>query len=78
MTQAVAPPRGEARNDLEIALVVPFPPGGANDTIGRLVADKLGKRLGQTIVVEYRPGAGGSISAAQVANARPDGQADVR
>jgi tripartite-type tricarboxylate transporter receptor subunit TctC len=56
-----------------VRLVVPFPPGGANDAIGRVVADRLTKVLGETVVVENRPGAGGSIGAAQVANATPDG-----
>jgi len=56
-----------------VRLIVPFPPGGANDAIGRIVADKLGKRLHQTVIIENRPGAGGTIGAAVAANAAPDG-----
>jgi tripartite-type tricarboxylate transporter receptor subunit TctC len=56
-----------------IRFVVPFPPGGANDVIGRVMADKLSKSLGATVVVENKPGAGGTIGAAAVAKADPDG-----
>ncbi|HEY4313120.1 MAG TPA: tripartite tricarboxylate transporter substrate binding protein [Pirellulales bacterium] len=56
-----------------IRLVVPFPPAGANDVIGRVMADKLSKALGQTVIVENKPGAGGTIGATAVANAEPDG-----
>ena len=56
-----------------IRLMVPFPAGGGSDTMGRVVGARLGERLGQQIVVENRPGAGGSIGADAVAKAAPDG-----
>ncbi|MBR8656304.1 tripartite tricarboxylate transporter substrate binding protein [Achromobacter sp. Marseille-Q0513] len=56
-----------------ITLVVPFPPGGATDALGRVIAQKLGQQLGQTIVVENRAGAGTAIGAGYVAKAAPDG-----
>lgn len=56
-----------------ITLVVPFPAGGAADVVSRLLAPRLGARLGQAVVVENRPGATGIIGAQQVARAAPDG-----
>ncbi|NVO16163.1 MAG: tripartite tricarboxylate transporter substrate binding protein [Rhodoplanes sp.] len=56
-----------------IRLIVPFPPGAANDTLGRAIADQLGPRLGRPMVVDNRSGAGGSIGSASVARAAPDG-----
>ncbi len=56
-----------------IKLVVPFPAGSSPDLIGRLVAEPLGHALGQTIVVDNRPGAGGNLGTGVVAKAEPDG-----
>jgi len=56
-----------------VHLLVPFPPGGAVDIVARTLSDELSKRWGQQIVVENRPGAGGTIAAAALAKAAPDG-----
>jgi tripartite-type tricarboxylate transporter receptor subunit TctC len=56
-----------------IQLVIPFPPGGATDIVGRLVGKKMGDRLGQPVVIENRPGAGTVIGAGLVAKAPADG-----
>ena len=56
-----------------IRLMVPFPPGGSTDIVARIVAQKLSERLGQSIVLENRGGAGGTLGTAVVAKAAPDG-----
>jgi tripartite-type tricarboxylate transporter receptor subunit TctC len=56
-----------------VTLVIPFSPGGNTDVIGRVVADKMSTFLGQRVLVENRPGAGGAVGAAYVARAKPDG-----
>lgn len=56
-----------------VRVIIPFPPGGTLDTVGRMLAQKLGEQLGQTFVVENRPGGNGVIGADAVAKAAPDG-----
>lgn len=57
----------------EISWIVGFPPGGYSDTVTRYLAENLSKKLGQPVNIENRPGAGGGVSAAAIANAKPDG-----
>ena len=59
--------------DHTITMVVPFPPGGVADTVGRPVAEAMSRDLRQPVVVENKAGAGGGIGMAQVAKAKPDG-----
>ena len=54
-------------------MVIPFPPGGVADTVGRPVAEALSRTLGQPVIVENRSGAGGGVGMAAVARAKPDG-----
>lgn len=71
---AVAPSvSAAAYPDKPIKMIVPFPPGGAADVIGRVMAQKLTGVLGQPVIVDNRGGAGGNIGADAVAKAAPDG-----
>ena len=56
-----------------VTLIIPFPPGGSTDIIGRIAADGLARELGQPFVVDNRGGAGGAIGAKAIADAAPDG-----
>ncbi|NQW68764.1 MAG: tripartite tricarboxylate transporter substrate binding protein [Betaproteobacteria bacterium] len=56
-----------------IKLVVPFPPGGLIDNAARLIGPELSKEMGQPVIIENKPGAGGNLAAAEVAKASPDG-----
>ncbi|MDZ5454955.1 Bug family tripartite tricarboxylate transporter substrate binding protein [Azohydromonas lata] len=56
-----------------VTLVVPFPPGGTTDVIARALAERLTQALGQTVIVESKPGAGATLGADMVAKSKPDG-----
>src|SRR5258708_39721355 len=56
-----------------IRLIIPFPPGGSNDVVGRVFATRLSDRLGRQVVVDNRSGAGGVVGTEVVANAPADG-----
>jgi tripartite-type tricarboxylate transporter receptor subunit TctC len=56
-----------------VRLVIPFPPGGSNDIVGRLVATQLGEKLGKQVIVENRGGAGGVVATEMVSKAEADG-----
>lgn len=60
-------------NNKPITVIVPYTPGGSTDTVTRIVMDKLAKRLGQTIIIENKPGANATIGTSQLARAKPDG-----
>jgi tripartite-type tricarboxylate transporter receptor subunit TctC len=56
-----------------IRLIIPFPPGGSNDVVGRIIANQLGEKLGKTVFIDNRNGAGGVVGSDLAAKAAPDG-----
>ena len=70
---AIAPVHGQAWPDKPIKLIISFAPGGVHDTLARVLQPQLTESLGQPIVIENRPGAGGNIAAEAVAKSAPDG-----
>lgn len=70
---ATSPAHGQSYPSRPINMVVPFPAGSATDTVARLIGMKMAEKLGQPVVMENVPGAGGTIAAARVARAAPDG-----
>ena len=56
-----------------VRVIVPFPPGGANDIVARIVLPKLSEQMGQSFIIENRSGAGGTTGSAVVAQSKPDG-----
>jgi tripartite-type tricarboxylate transporter receptor subunit TctC len=70
---AAAPAQAANYPERPITVVVGFPPGGASDILARILTDKLGSLLGQPVIVDNRPGAGGNVAGEVVAHAAPDG-----
>jgi len=73
LMQFGAPAAADTYPARPLRFVVPYGPGGATDTYGRVVGEKLAGRLGQPVVMDYKPGAGGTLAAEAVAKAAPDG-----
>ena len=70
---AASPAAAQPYPSRPITLIVPFPPGGSTDVVGRIVAERMRASLGQPIIIENVGGAGGSIGVGRVARAAPDG-----
>src|ERR1700716_2262062 len=70
---AAVPASSESYPSRPITMVVPFPPGGSTDVIGRIVAERMRALLGQPVIIENVGGAGGGIGVGRVARAAPDG-----
>lgn len=71
--QPVAFAQGATWPARPVRVLIGYPPGGSTDVAGRMMADQLGRRLGQQVVVENRAGAGGTVAASAVVRAEPDG-----
>ena len=72
-TFGVAPAAADEFPSRPITWIVPFTPGGITDTTSRLVADEMSKSLGQTVLIDNRGGAGGTVGTEQAARSKPDG-----
>ena len=73
---AAAPLVGQAQGaypDKPISIWIGFPPGTSTDSVGRILADKMSKDLGQPIIIKNKPGVGGTLAPAEVAKSQPDG-----
>jgi len=73
VTSGVTFAQAESYPNRPVRIIVPFPPGGTSDIMGRLMAEQLSKQLGQQFVVENKGGAGGVIGTTEAARAKPDG-----
>ena len=70
---APSPVAAQAWPTKPVRFIVPYPPGGTSDILARTIGQKLGDALGETIVVENKPGANGNVGAERVAKSAPDG-----
>ena len=70
---AAGPAWSQAYPAKPVRVIVPFPPGGANDIVARIVLPKVSEHMGQSFIIENRAGAGGTIGSAVVAQSKPDG-----
>src|SRR3979490_3199293 len=68
-----APAQAQTYPNRAITLVIPFAPGGSTSIVGRGIADKMSELLGEKVVVDNRPGAGGTVGSKAVAKSDPDG-----
>jgi tripartite-type tricarboxylate transporter receptor subunit TctC len=73
LSSALAPAQAQTYPNRAITLVIPFAPGGSTTIVGRVIADKMSETLGEKIVVDNRPGAGGTVGTKAVAKSDPDG-----
>jgi tripartite-type tricarboxylate transporter receptor subunit TctC len=73
LTALAAPVAAQDYPNRSIRLIIPFPPGGSNDVVGRIVANQLGQKLGKQVFVDNRAGAGGVVGSDLAAKAAPDG-----
>jgi tripartite-type tricarboxylate transporter receptor subunit TctC len=73
LAAAAAPAAAQDYPNRPVRLIIPFPPGGSNDVVGRLVANQLSEKLGHKVFVDNRGGAGGVLGTEAAANAAPDG-----
>ena len=73
LTGLFAPAAADDYPARTIRLIIPFPPGGSNDVVGRIVANQLGQKLGQSVFVDNRAGAGGVVGTDVAAKSAPDG-----
>jgi tripartite-type tricarboxylate transporter receptor subunit TctC len=73
LAPALAAGAAESYPNKPVRIIVPYPPGGSTDDLGRTMAEKLSQQFKQPVIVENRPGSGSNIGAAYVAQAQPDG-----
>src|SRR6195952_4058600 len=73
LSSTLAPAQAQTYPNRAIMLVIPFAPGGSTSIVGRGIADKMSELLGEKVVVDNRPGAGGTVGTKAVARSEPDG-----
>src|SRR6201989_2903264 len=71
--RGAAPVQGGKYPNKSVRLIVPFAPGGGTDIVARTIAQKMSETLGQSVVIDNRPGAGGTVGAEMAVRATPDG-----